>query len=82
MRYFYMAVSVVVESDFVVGDNGDYAYIVKFAPHEDVKFILDRIKGIKLAFVCTTKKKAQELVKAWNESYKQNGTYAFSYPTF
>lgn len=78
MKNFYMAVSVVVESAFTDEPGGNYAYMVKFTSSDNLKSVLDRIGGLKAANMCATKKEAKELVKTWNESYKQNETYAFS----
>ena len=41
-----------------------------------------KIKGIKTAIVCGTRKKAKELVSAWNTSYRDNGTYLYDEPSF
>ena len=35
------------------------------------------VNNIVVANLCDTKKKAQELVSLWNESFKNNGTYLF-----
>ena len=78
MKNFYMVVSVVVESTFTDEPGGNYSYMVKFTSSDNLKSVLDRIGGLKAANMCATKKEAKELVKAWNEAYKQNGTYAFS----
>ena len=82
MKNFYMAVSVVVKSVFIDYPDGNYAYMVKFTSSDNVKSVLDRIGGLKAANMCATRKEAKELVETWNEAYKQNGTYAFSNPTF
>lgn len=82
MKNFYMAVSVVVESAFTDDPGGNYAYMVKFTSSDNVKSVLDRIGGLKAVNMCTTKKEAKELVETWNEAFKQNGTYAYSDPTF
>ena len=77
-----MAVSVVVESTFTDEPGGNYAYMVKFTSSDNLKSVLDRIGGLKAANMCATRKEAKELVETWNEVYKQNGTYAYSNPTF
>lgn len=82
MKNFYMAVSVWVESVFTDDPGGNYAYMVKFTSKDNLKSVLDRIGGLKAANLCATKKEAKELVETWNEAFKQNGTYAFSNPTF
>ena len=82
MKNFYMAVSVVVESTLTDDPGGNCAYIVKFTSSDNLKSVLDRIGGLKAANMCATKKEAKELVDVWNEAFKQNGTYAYSDPTF
>ena len=77
-----MAVSVVVESTLTDDPGGNCAYIVKFTSSDNLKSVLDRIGGLKAANMCATKKEAKELVDVWNEAFKQNGTYAYSDPTF
>ena len=82
MKNFYMAVSVWVESIFTDDPGGNYAYMVKFTHNDDMKSVLERIGGLQYANLCHTKKEAQELVKAWNEAYKQNGTFVYDNPAF
>ena len=82
MKNFYMADSVWVETVFTDDPSGNYAYMVKFTSSDNLKSVLDRIGGLKAANLCATKKEAKELVETWNEAFKQNGTYAFSNPTF
>ena len=77
-----MAVSVMVESIFTDGPGGNYAYMVKFTSNDNLRSILNRIRGLKAANMCATKKEAKELVNTWNEAFKQNGTYAFNNPAF
>ena len=81
MKNFYMAVFVVVESTFTDDPGGNYAYMVKFTSSDNLKSVFDRIGGLR-ANMCATKKEAKELVDVWNEAFKQNGTYAYSDPTF
>lgn len=82
MKNFYMAVSVVVESTFTDEPGGNCAYMVKFTSSDNLKSVLDRIGGLRAANMCATKKEAKELVDVWNEAFRQNGTYAYSDPTF
>ena len=77
-----MVVSVWLESTFTDEPGGNYAYMIKFTSSDNLKSVLDRIGGLKAANMCVTKKEAKELVETWNEAFKQNGTYAFSNPTF
>lgn len=65
-----------------IEDNGrNYAYAMKVSDQDNLiaKF---RIKGIKTAIVCGTRKRAKELVTAWNTSYRKSGTYLYDAPNF
>lgn len=74
MKYFYFAVT--------VEENGKYyAYLVKISSLDNVLSKL-KIKGILWANICPTKKQAAATVKAWNATYKANGTYLFDNPIF
>lgn len=62
--------------------NGkNYAYAMKVSDQDNLvaKF---NIKGIKTAVLCGTRKKAKELVSAWNTSYRENETYLYDEPSF
>ena len=82
MKNFYMGVIVKIESIFTDNIDGYYAYMAKFKSSDNLKSVLDRIGGLQVANVCATKQDAQELVKTWNEGFKQNGVYAFDNPAF
>lgn len=73
-KYYYIVVT--------VSENGKfYSYAVKVSPFDNLvsKFC---IKNLVSANICTTKKHAAELVKAWNDSFKHNGRYMFDSPAF
>ena len=55
-----------------------YAYAVKLSEADNIKAKLESIGGLMYGNVYPTKKRAAEVVKGWNEAYKNNGTYAFS----
>ena len=61
---------------------GYYAYVVSCEAGENLKFALDCIGGLRVAHLCSTKKEAEAIVTAWNESYKANGEYLFDSPAF
>lgn len=90
MSKIYMAVTVCQdrnETTFIPRENaeyspGYYAYVVSCKAGENLKFALDRIGGLRVAHLCSTKKEAAEIVTAWNESYKANGEYLFDSPAF
>lgn len=74
MKYYYFAVT--------IEENGKYyAYAVKANENDNILCKL-KIKNIKCANICPTKKRAAEIVEAWNDSYKTNGTYMFDSPSF
>ena len=65
-----------------IEQNGkNYAYAMRVSDQDNLiaKF---KIKGITTAIVCGTRKKAKELVTAWNTSYRENGTYLYDEPSF
>lgn len=60
-----------------VTENGkNYAYAVKVSESDNLLSKL-AIKGIAAANLCSTKKEAEEVVTAWNEAFKNNGSYMF-----
>ena len=70
MKNTYIAISVKEE-------NKHFAYVLKVSNSDNLIYQL-KIKGIECANICESKKKAEETVSIWNDSYKNNGTYAFS----
>lgn len=60
-----------------VTENGkNYAYAVKVSESDNLLSKL-AIKGITAANLCSTKKEAEEVVTAWDESFKNNGSFMF-----
>ncbi len=65
-----------------IEENGkSYAYAMKVSDQDNLIKKFD-IKGITTAIVCGTRKRAKELVTAWNTSYRENGTYLYDEPNF
>lgn len=65
-----------------IEENGkNYAYAMSVSDQDNLlkKF---KIKGIKKAVVCGTRKRAKEFVTMWNTLYKENGTYLYDEPLF
>lgn len=61
-----------------VEENGKYyAYVIPFSSSDNALCKL-AVKNILHANIYTTKKHAAEVVTAWNDAYKANGTYMFS----
>lgn len=69
MKNYYIAVQ-------IKEDNKLYAYAIKVNTMDNLLSKLE-VNNIVVANLCDTKKKAQELVSLWNESFKNNGTYLF-----
>lgn len=67
MKRFYMAVQ--------TEENGKYYAYVLIVTNMDNLVSKLKISGIVSANILATKKHACEVVKAWNEAYKANGTY-------
>lgn len=60
-----------------VTENGkNYAYAVKVSESDNLLSKLV-IKGIIAANLCGSRKEAEEIVTAWNECFKSNGSYMF-----
>ena len=69
MKYFYIAIQ--------VEENGKYyAYAIKVSENDNLLSKL-KIKNIVTANICSTKKRAKELVEFWNANHKSNGKYLF-----
>lgn len=90
MSKIYIAVTVCQdrnETTFIPRENaeyspGYYSYVLPCKAGENLKFVLDCIGGLRVAHLCSTKKEAEEIVTAWNETYKKNGEYLFNSPNF
>lgn len=74
MKKYYIAVT--------VQENEKYYSYVLTVPESDNLISKLRIKNIYNAMICSTKKSAAEIVKAWNDTYKYNGSYMFDNPAF
>lgn len=59
-----------------------YSWAYKISACYNLLSVFAGIANLKSANVCDTWKQAKETVAAWNETYKQNGTYLFSNPAF
>ena len=74
MKYYWIAAQ--------IKENGkSYAYALRVSTSDNLlsKLIRESIVADKL---CATKKQAAEIVTAWNEGYKANGSYMFADPAF
>ena len=53
------------------------AFAVSTSGCNDLVSFLDSIGGLVTANVCNSRKEAEEIARAWNETYKKNGTYFY-----
>lgn len=61
-----------------VEENGKfYSWAYKVSSRNNLCDVLARIKNLVSANVCDSYSKAKEIVSAWNDTYKANGTYLF-----
>ena len=60
----------------VTENEKNYAYVVKVSESDNLLSKL-AIKGITAANLCGFRKEAEEVVTAWNECFKNNGSYMF-----
>lgn len=73
-KRFYIAATV---QDTFEGEKGYYAFIIPVTEAENLQSVFDRYKGLLHTNIMPTKKKASEIVRLWNDSYRENGTYLF-----
>lgn len=71
----YIAFTVEIDEE---ENKGLYAFAYPLSEHDNAKAKIDLFPNVKYCNVFQTRKKAREVVAAWNEAYKANGTYAFS----
>lgn len=70
MKNFYIAV--------MIEENGKhYAHMIRVTDSTNLHSRLSGIQNIIAANIMPTKKAAAATVTAWNESFKNNGTYLF-----
>lgn len=79
-------VNLVVCCDYAGTKNcfGDYypeesyvAFAVSTSGCNNLVSLLDSIGGLVTANVCNSRKEADEIARAWNETFKKNGTYFY-----
>lgn len=83
-------VNLVVCCDYAGTKNcfGDYypeesyvAFAVSTSGCNNLVSLLDSIGGLVTANVCNSRKEAEEIARAWNETFKKNGTYFYDRET-
>ena len=57
-----------------------YAYVIPVTESNNIKCVLDGIKGLQYANIFSTKRKAAAIAEMWNQSYKINNEYLFDKP--
>lgn len=73
MKHFYL--------DIQIEENGkQLAYAHSVTENENLLSVLNRIKGVKAAYLCQTRKQAQELAEVWNDCARKNGAHLFDDP--
>lgn len=70
MKNFYIAIQT------KNNNNKCFAYTLKVNSSDNLLSKLENI-NIVCANICETKKRAEEIVDLWNESFIDNGTYLF-----
>jgi hypothetical protein len=74
MKKFYVTIQIM--------ENGKYyAYYTTVSAANNLLSML-KVKGVIAANIFETKKRAGEVVKAWNNGFVENGTYLFDSPSF
>lgn len=66
-----------VEKENVNGSTKYCSFTWKVSRYTNFVHAFDGLKNLIVAHPCDTKKQAHELVRLWNESYRQNGNYLF-----
>lgn len=66
---FYLAITIEpIEGKY-------YAYVERISDGDDLVWVINRINHVLHVNIMPTKKKANEVVDCWNNSYRRNGTY-------
>lgn len=67
--YFYLAITI----EPIKGKY--FSYVLKVSDSINLASELNSINHLRTATLMPTKKKANEVVDCWNNSYRRNGTY-------
>lgn len=79
-KYFYIVFAAEAGSLFEIYKDGKkkyYADIMRVSTKDNIAARLEHIGGLLHANICRTKKDAETIKSAWNETYKLNGDYIF-----
>lgn len=69
MKNSYLAVS-------VFEHGGNMAYALQVNRSDNLLSVFERVKGLRTANICESKKEAERIADDWNASYIKNGTHA------
>lgn len=70
MKYFHIAITKEQQGKY-------YAFMLRVSESDNILYKLAE-PGMLHANVYNTRKKCNEVVQTWNDSYKRNGTYLFN----
>ena len=60
-------------------ENGKYyAFADTIKTGQNLRNFIGKFRGEKVCHLCESRKQADELAIAWNETFKENGAYAFA----
>ena len=68
MKNFYLAIT---EQE----DGKNFAFVVRYYNCNNLLSTLLQYRNLKFVHIYDSKKKAEEVVEAWNNDFKANGTY-------
>ena len=53
------------------------AFVLKLSENQNIASVVRDWRGLHSMTLFSTKKKAEEIARVWNECYKKNGTFAY-----
>lgn len=87
MKYYYIVYAAEQDKNRVnpfTGDRGGpdydlgyYAAVLRVSNQDNILHVLNMYAGMMHANICNSKREADAVARAWNESYKRNGTALF-----
>lgn len=87
MKYYYIVYAAEQDKNCVnpfTGERGGsdyepgyYADVLRVSTQDNILHVLNMYAGMMHAYICSSKREANAVARAWNESYKRNGTALF-----
>lgn len=87
MKYYYIVYAAEQDKNRVnpfTGESGGsdyepgyYAAVLRVSTQDNILHVLNMYAGMMRANICSSKREADAVARAWNESYKRNGTALF-----